>query len=353
MPVILYFVFFIVICLAVLIGRYFYANMHYDEALMLKVKQTGYKVKSVKLPDGSIIGYGEGPDNGPALLLIHGQTVSWEDYDTVLPQLSKSFHVFAVDCYGHGKSSHEADLYSCRANGEAILWFADNVIKENFYISGHSSGGILAAWVAANTPDKVYGLLLEDPPFFSVTPYEVQKNKGAFTWFETYTVTHDFVNRDDENDFPIYYLKHSYFLSLFGGLQKKIVASAEKYRRTCPDKPIGIYWFPHAWIRPLLYMDNYDPRFGNAFYEGIWMKDIDQERMLKDIKCPVVYLKAKTLYGKDGILYAANSDEDADRLQDLIDDCERINIKSGHDIHYDHPYAFIAALEMLLKKAKI
>jgi hypothetical protein len=41
------------------------------------------------------------------------------------------------------------------------------------------------------------------------------------------------------------------------------------------------------------------------------MKGVDQEGMLRDIRCPVAYLKANTRYGKDGVLYAANTDEEA------------------------------------------
>jgi pimeloyl-ACP methyl ester carboxylesterase len=350
MPIILIILAVLAVCAATLIGRYLYNNMNYDTTLMSKVEQAGFKDKHVTLDDGSVINYGEGPDNGSALLLIHGQSVAWRDYDTVLPELSKSFHVYAVDCYGHGASSHNAGLYSCEANGKALLWFMKNVIKENCYLSGHSSGGILAAWIAANAPAQVNGLLLEDPPLFSVTPEEVQEGKGATAWYETYIVTHDFVSQHNETDFPLYYLKHSYLFSLFGGLQEKIARSAEKYRQAHPGQPVKIAWLPHAWVRPLLYMDNYDPQFGNAFYDGSWMKGVVQDNMLESIECPVIYLKANTQYGKDGVLYAANSDEDADKVQHLIYNCKRINIKSGHDIHFDHPDVFISACKELINR---
>lgn len=350
MPIILGVIGVILICLVVLIGRYLYNNIHYDEALMSKVSQAGFYNKQVTLPDGSIISYGEGPSNGPALLLIHGQTVAWEDYDKVLPELSKFFHVYAVDCYGHGESSHEVSLYSCKANGEAFIWFMNNVIKENCYLSGHSSGGILAAWIAANAPEQISGLVLEDPPLFRVTPEEIQEDKGAFAWYDAYTVTHNYISQKDETDFSLYYLEYSYLLSLFGGLQDKIVQSAVKFRQENPDHPIQIAWIPHAWLRTLLYMDNYDPKFGNAFYDGSWMKDIDQDNMLKNIICPVIYLKANTQYGKDGVLYAANTDDDANKVQSLISSCERIGIKSGHDIHLENPDIFISACKKLLNK---
>ncbi len=325
-------------------------NTHHEDALMRRARQAGIADKKVTLPDGSVISYGEGPGNGPALLLIHGQTVAWQDYAAVLPQLSRRFHVFAVDCYGHGQSSHHAELYSCETNGKALTWFMSNVIKGGCFVSGHSSGGILAAWLAAHTPGQVRGAVLEDPPLFRVTPEEVQAGKGAFAWYDTYRTTHEFVNQREETDYTLYYLQHGYLPSLFGGLQPRIVRSARKYREKNPGKPVRISWAPHSWLRFLRYLDHYDPAFGQAFYDGSWMKGVDQEGMLRAIRCPVIYLKASTRYGKDDVLYAATTDGDAERVQALIPGCERINIESGHDIHADHPEEFVSACEKLLKE---
>ena len=70
----------------------------------------------------------------------------------------------------------------------------------------------------------------------------------------------------------------------------------------------------------------------------------DQADLLSRITCPTVYLKAQTSYGEDGTLFAANSDEDAARVQQLIACCETTVIESGHDIHYEHPDAFAKAV---------
>lgn len=330
------------------LAGFFYNNTHYNLVIEKRVLQAGYECKQVQLNNGEIINYAEGPNNGPALLLIHGQTVTWEDYGKVLPDLAKQFHVYAVDCFGHGSSSHTLELYTCEANSMALVWFIDNIIQDKCYLSGHSSGGIMAAWIAANQPSKIEGLILEDPPLFHVTPEEIQEGKGAFAWYDAYTVTHNFTTQNTVNDFPIYYLQNSYLLTIFGGLQEKIVQSAMNYRVANPDKPIQISWVPYTWLRPLLYMDDYDPLFGNAFYDGSWMAGIDQSNILSNIQCPVIYIKAETQYGKDGILYAANTDEDANKINSLIPNCERIDIKSGHDIHFEHPDVFVSACKKIL-----
>ena len=336
----------IIAIIAVLLGIYFYKNLHpADEQYTQKMQEAGFEEKTKTLPDGCVINYGEGPNNGPALLLIHGQGVVWEDYSAALPELSKKFHVYAVDCFGHGGSSHDKGLYSCKANCEALSWFIENGIGEKCFVSGHSSGGVMAAWLAAYAPENVKGIVLEDPPLFRVTPEEMKADKGAFAWKDSFVTIHDFLNQNDETDYIVYYYKHGYMSSLFGGLKDKLVKAVEEYRRDNPGKPIKIYWLPNSIFRATNYYDEYDLLFGEAFYDGTWMAGVDQEAMLKNIKCPAIYLKAVTNYGKDGVLYAANSNEDAKKVKECISDCETIAIKSGHDIHFEHPDFFVSACE--------
>ena len=120
----------------------------------------GFAEKQVQV-DGATVNYAEGPDNGPALLLVHGQGMEWEDYATVLPELSKRYHVFAVDCFGHGKSAHDPVLYTCSTGGDALIAFAEQVIDGDYLVSGHSSGGVLAAYVAAHDSEHVIACVLE------------------------------------------------------------------------------------------------------------------------------------------------------------------------------------------------
>lgn len=86
-------------------------------------------------------------------------------------------------------------------------------------------------------------------------------------------------------------------------------------------------------------------RFSETFYDGTWFDGIDQADLLRCITCPAVYLKAKTNYGKDGTLLAANSDEDAARVQQLVAVCETVVVESGHDIHYERPKTFADAVD--------
>lgn len=58
------------------------------------------------------------------------------------------------------------DITHGKIIGEDIKLFIENVIKQKVIISGNSSGGIIALWCAANIPEYVSGIILEDAPIF-------------------------------------------------------------------------------------------------------------------------------------------------------------------------------------------
>jgi len=85
-------------------------------AQLTKMYNKGFTEKQIKLKDGTVLNYGEGPSNGKTpLLLIHGQAMTWEDYAKVLPEISEYYHVYAVDCHGHGESDWNPEKYSAKA----------------------------------------------------------------------------------------------------------------------------------------------------------------------------------------------------------------------------------------------
>ncbi|MFW4357238.1 MULTISPECIES: alpha/beta fold hydrolase [Gordonibacter] len=331
---------------AIALAVYVDGNRHGEERDLAKAQAAGFMEHQAAI-DGATVNYAEGPNNGPAVLLVHGQGMQWEDYARVLPDLATRYHVFAVDCFGHGESAHDPALYSLNAQGAALKAFATQVIGEPYAVSGHSSGGIIAAWLAANDAERVTGCLLEDPPFFHVTPEEMQAPPGCFAWKDGFEVTHAFLNQDEVDDYAVYYAQHSYLFGLFGGLQPRIAEWTAAERAVNPTGHVTLSWVPRDWVRGMYFFDAFDPRFSEAFYTGTFFVDVDQVDLLARIECPTVYLKAETNYGEDGLLYAANTDEDAAHVQELVRDCETVRIKSGHDIHFEHPMEFAAALDQV------
>ena len=104
---------------------FWYRNIHWYDKYKNALKKANAQEKQVTLPNGRIINYGEVENDKPALLLIHGQMSIWEDYALVMPELSKNWHIYAVDVYGHGKSEHDESLYYLDVNGDDLIWFID------------------------------------------------------------------------------------------------------------------------------------------------------------------------------------------------------------------------------------
>lgn len=318
-------------------------NLHAEERTIARALDAGF-VERQAVVNGSTVNYAEGPDSGPALLLVHGQGMEWEDYASVLPELSERYHVFAVDCFGHGESERDPALYSCKANGDALIALAHEVIGVSYAVSGHSSGGIIAAYAAANDLENVTALVLEDPPLFRVTPEEAQEGAGTFAWHDGYTVAHSFLQQDEVADYAAWYASRSYLFGLFGGLQPMLAEQTAEWCAEHPGEHIVNAWVPRSWTRGMYFMDDYDPRFGDAFYDGSWMDGIGQEPMLRQVECPVVYLKAAISYGNDGVLYAATSDDDAARVRECLASCDYMEVDSGHDIHVERSDVFFEAV---------
>lgn len=334
----------LVVMAGVVLPVYRDSNLHGDERAIARALNAGIAEKQAVV-DGAVINFAEGPDNGPALLLVHGQGMEWEDYASVIPELVKRYHVFAVDCFGHGESAHDRSLYTLEAQGDALVGFAREAIGGRYIVSGHSSGGIIAAYIAANDPDRVAACVLEDPPFFSVSPDEVTEGAGAFAYYDGYIPAHEYVDGGETMPYAAFYAERSYLFSLFGGLQGKLASDTREWCEAHPDEHVVNAWIPRAWTRGMYFMDDFDPAFGDSFFTGSSFDGVDQSLILSSIRCPTIYLKADTAYGDDGVLYAANTDEDAGRVQRTVPDCEMRTIKSGHDIHVEHPDFFVSAVD--------
>ena len=324
---------------AVDIGLHFYRNTHYDRHNARDIRHAGVVEKQAHLPDGSVLNYGEGPANGPCLMLIHGQMCTWEDYAPVLPALCKRFHVFAVDCYGHGESSWDPAKYTAVALGRDLLWFMDHVIGARTYVSGLSSGGLITAWLAANADGRVIGAVLEDPPMFSTM---AERCPQAFAWLDGFRTIHEFLNQTEETNYVRYYLEHCAIRNLVGAPWAKMQKAAFRFLERHPGKRLRLFFLPPQVNRMFdLITSPYDLRFGDTFYDCSWFDGYDREQVLSAIRVPTVLIHTNWSVDEHQVLMAAMSGEDAQRAHELIPGNQLIKVDSGHDFHAEKPEAFV------------
>ncbi len=353
----------LILTVIIAVGIFAYRNMSYDILNENFLEKKGYKLgfteNVAKLDDGSEIYYIKGPNNGPKLILLHGQQVNCCDYANVLPKLSKHFHIYALDYYGHGKSSKNPDKYNAVVIGNDIVWFIENVIKEKVYISGHSSGALLAAYVSAKAPDYIIATVLEDGPFFSTLPGKAE-NTIAWLGFKN---MYDYLNQNAISTFMEYSLENDYMKDFFNvkdpqAWDKIVKNPALKYLAKHPNEIPKIWYYPPKLGINSIYAlnanmqdgnGNYDLRFGVTFYDFSWFEGFETEEILRNILSPTIVmhvapgnLTAPSYYDENGILLAAMDEKDAQKVVDLVPNSKYVGgFKSYHDIHADLPDEYI------------
>jgi len=113
--------------------------------------------------DGFSMNYAEGPENGPPLVFLHGATLWWKDFEPLFQTLEKSWHIYACDMRGHGKSSRTPGKYRAVDFYPDIVAFIQSQVREPVILVGHSNGGIFALLTAAHIPELVRAIILLDP----------------------------------------------------------------------------------------------------------------------------------------------------------------------------------------------
>ena len=223
-----------------------------------------------------------------------------------------------------------------------MIAFIREVIGTKVALTGHSSGGLIAAYVAANS-DVCEKLVLEDPPFFAC---EGERRLTTYNYLDLSSVCHRYLAEGRTDDFILYYFTNQKAWDFFpeksrDKLKTASIKSAAKYRTKHPDKALKVPFWPKTAMLAYRGMQDYDPRFGDAFYTDAFNAGVDHAEMLAKITCETIYLKAKTSIGADGTLQAANSDEDAARVQSLIPNCRAVKLDCGHGVHNEKKKAFI------------
>ncbi len=291
--------------------------------------------------DGDInLCYYETPNDGKPLVLIHGAGVDGMHFKEAIKYLSKFFHVYSIDCYGHGESLHDKSKYTVTDIGEAVIHFVKTVIKENVQILGHSLGGFVATYVAAksNLCDR---LILEDVPLFNV---QGEDKKNSLYYRDFITLCHKFVSQSKEKNFPLYYFKNNY---LWKQISKdipekkltKMMAAAEKCFGD-DKKKLKIPGYPKEALYAFEGMKNFDPYFGEAFYNDSFHNDISYDALLKDVWCETFFFKANHRFTDDGIFIGAIDDDGLTKATGLLRSCSVTCFDCGHNIHKIMPKAF-------------
>lgn len=249
-----------------------------------------------------------GSPDKPALLLIPGQTESWWSYERAMRLLAPSYHVYAVDLRGQGRSTWTPGRYSLDAFGNDLVRFLDIVVQRPAIVSGLSSGGVLSAWLSAFAkPGQVIAAVYEDPPLFAseLTPAIGQSIRQTIAgpmfriWSKWLGPQWSIGNQDGMVQAMAHELPSWIARALTG-----IMADT----KSAP------------FMGPAPELKEYDPEWGDAFWNGRVALTCAHENMLKHVKVPVLFTHHFHRVDTDtGNLVGALSDTQVNYVKKLVE----------------------------------
>ena len=130
----------------------------------------------------------QGDPKGVAVIFLHGLSDSWHSFESVLRQLPRSIHAFAISQRGHGDSDRPAMGYSPVDFSNDIAAFIRQKNLGSVVIAGHSMGGVNAQQFALDHPKLTKALVIidsesnfQDNPGFPEFNQSVQAMEGEMS----------------------------------------------------------------------------------------------------------------------------------------------------------------------------
>ena len=257
-----------------------------------------------------------GPGNGPPLVLLHGVTRCWQEWQPLLAALMAQWQVFVLDQRGHGNSERVPGAYRVADFAGDAVAFLQSHIDGQAAVWGHSLGAMVAAMVAARVPERVGALVLEDPPGTLLA-------SG---------------------------LDESRYILQFTGLQRLLAArpDASTLARQLATLPVQhprdgrTVEFRELRDEAALRFSaeclaRMDPTVIDVLLAKRWLEGLDWFGELPRITCPTLLLRADVDCG--GML----SDLEAARVEQLIPHCRRLDRPGlGHNLHTADPPGTLA-----------
>jgi pimeloyl-ACP methyl ester carboxylesterase len=271
----------------------------------------------------------------PAMLLIPAQTESWWGYEQAMELLADSYHVFAVDMRGQGRSTWTPGRYTLDLFGADLVRFIDTVIRRPVVVSGLSSGGTVSAWLSAFAkPGQVTAAVYEDAPLFASegNPAVGQSiRQGMAPMFRLWNK----------------WLGPQWSIGDFAGMQRALPREIPGWMLAAFSQMAGGAP-PNSEVPQN--MREYDPEWGDAFASGRATASCDHANMLSHVTVPVLFTHHFHHIDPDtGNLLGALSDLQLNRVRELVESTgNSFTYRSfpamPHAMHEHDPKTYVATV---------
>lgn len=208
-----------------------------------------------------------GSSSAEPLVMLHGGAWCWQEYLSLIPGLSRRWHVYALDLRGNGRSGWVPGHYRLEDFTDDAVAFVRKLDKPAVLV-GHSLGGAVALMAAARYPENVKALIIEDtPPTLDNYKRIVESGREMFgVWLELKRAAHS--------------------------ERELAVALAERYGNYPGVTSQWLLYFAQClWQLDPTYFDSlvYD-------FDG-FAKGYDYGQILGRITCPVLFIRGETRLG--------------------------------------------------------
>ncbi len=242
-------------------------------------------------------------DSGSPILFIHGIMSHHETWDEVIDQIRGGSRAVAVDLRGHGRSGHTPGAYRLPDYAGDMAHLIEGLDMAPATVVGHSLGAMTAIQLAADRPELVRAIALEDPPLFARRIMEEFDRERHQRFCQNAQLS--------GSGMSVQQLMDQIRVASPDATNLDIEKSAQSLFRTDADA------LDHVC----------DQRID-------WEPEI--EGLLKSIECPALLMQGNYELG------AWMLPEDGPRASDLIPSCQLETWgDTGHLLHSDNPERFI------------
>jgi pimeloyl-ACP methyl ester carboxylesterase len=253
---------------------------------------------------------------GPTLLLLHGVTRCWRDWEPLLPSLTSLWRVIALDHRGHGGSARAVSYLVNNYVADVVRFVRDEVAAP-LVILGHSLGAMVAAAVAAELPELVGGIVLEDPPF-----HTMGNRIAGSAWQAQFIGMREAARRGGTIE------------EITDALADIRIPVSGVFKRLGELRAHAALEWSAECLRQL------DPEVLTPVIEGRWLDGSDFTEVLSRIRCPALLLQADPTAG------GALTNADADAAVAALSSCQHIRFPEvGHQLHRDRQEAVLRVLQ--------
>jgi pimeloyl-ACP methyl ester carboxylesterase len=242
----------------------------------------------------------------PSLVMLHGVTDSALTWVKITRELEMDYDVILVDRRGHGLSDAPEDGYTFTDHAADLAGLVKALDLQRPIIIGHSGGAATAAYFAAEYPELLSCLILEDPPW----------GTGWGTWEEMAAVMTE------------------YFKNVKSKTREELISNRGKHYPTWSDEDSSNWVVSKLQLSPHVIRSFSQPK-------------PDLEYLFSRITTPVLLITS------DLEMEAINTEDDVKLLESLWQDGRAVRIPgTTHTIHNDRLRAFLSVVVTFLDAMK-